>query len=59
MSPAMAEKAHPNMPEELTKQIVAVSSGSNLVRGEATHVIAAPDAPPMAKLVANLQLKKF
>lgn len=34
MSPAMAEKAHPNLPEELTSLIVAVSSGSNLVRSK-------------------------
>jgi len=33
MSPAMAEEAHPNLPDELRQQIVAVSSGSNLVRG--------------------------
>jgi hypothetical protein len=34
MSPAMAEKAHKNMPEELTACIVAVSSGSNLVKSK-------------------------
>ena len=59
LSPAMAEKAHPNMPEELQQQIIAVSSGSNLVRGESPHKVLAPDASPMAKLAANLSLKKL
>ena len=34
MSPAMAEKAHPNLPQELRDEIVAVSSGTNLVRDD-------------------------
>jgi hypothetical protein len=63
MSPAMAEKAHPNMPEELIEQIVAVSSGTNLVRlkpGEASTVRALePEAKPMDKLMANFGLLKF
>lgn len=34
MSPAMAEKEHPNLPQELRDQIVSISSGTNLVRGK-------------------------
>ena len=59
LSPAMAENEHPNLPQELRDQIVAVSSGTNLVRGNAPHAVTAPDASPMARLVANLNLKKF
>lgn len=63
MSPAMAEKAHPNMPEELTAQIVAVSSGTNLVRlkGDEPQVVKAlePEAKPMDKLMANFELLKY
>ena len=32
LSPAMAEKAHPKLPQEIVDQIVAISSGTNLVR---------------------------
>ena len=63
MSPAMAEKAHPNMPEELTAQIVSVSSGTNLVRlkGDEPQAVEAPEseAKPMDKLMANLNLLQF
>jgi hypothetical protein len=62
MSPAMAEKAHKNMPEELTACIVAVSSGSNLVKSkgkpEAPLVALKSEAEPMAPLMANLALLK-
>jgi hypothetical protein len=65
MSPAMAEKAHPNMPEELTQQIVAVSSGSNLVKSkgkpQAPLVALESEAKPvekMDKLMANFSLMK-
>jgi hypothetical protein len=34
MSPAMAEKAHPNLPPEITSHIVAISTGTNLVRDD-------------------------
>jgi Protein of unknown function (DUF2800) len=59
LSPAMAEKAHPNLPEELRARIVAVSSGTNLVR-----VANAPTAPvaksdtKMDRLMANFELMK-
>lgn len=63
MSPAMAEKAHPNMPEELTAQIVSVSSGTNLVRlkGDEPQAVQGPEseAKPMDKLMANLNLLQF
>lgn len=63
MSPAMAEKAHPNMPEELTAQIVSVSSGTNLVRltGDEPQAVKAlePEAKPMDKLMANFELLKY
>jgi hypothetical protein len=63
MSPAMAEKAHPKMPEELTSFIVAVSSGSNLVKSkgpkpQAPIVALESEAQPMAKLMANFSLLK-
>jgi hypothetical protein len=62
MSPAMAEKAHKNMPEELTACIVAVSSGSNLVKSkgnpQAPLVALKSEAEPMAPLMANLALLK-
>jgi uncharacterized protein DUF2800 len=63
MSPAMAEKAHPNMPEELTAQIVSVSSGTNLVRLTGDEPQAAKalesEAKPMDKLMTNFALLKF
>lgn len=63
MSPAMAEKAHPNMPEELTAQIVSVSSGTNLVKlkGDEPQAPKAleSDAKPMDKLMTNFALLKF
>jgi hypothetical protein len=55
MSPAMAEKAHPNMPAELTEQIVSISSGTNLVKG-ATEALGLASAPP--SLAASLALLK-
>jgi hypothetical protein len=63
MSPAMAEKAHPKLPEELTSLIVAVSSGSNLVKSkgpkpQAPIVALESEAQPMAKLMANFSLLK-
>jgi hypothetical protein len=64
MSPAMAEKAHPKLPEELTSLIVAVSSGSNLVKSkgpkpQAPTVAVESDADPKtAKLMANFALLK-
>lgn len=60
MSPAMAEKAHPNMPAELTEQIVSISSGTNLVRGNPPVTVALPEgAPKMARLMANLETLKY
>ncbi len=65
MSPAMAEKAHPNLPEELTTLIVAVSSGSNLVKSkgkpQALQVAPEPGTEPskMAKIQANNALMKL
>jgi hypothetical protein len=53
MSPAMAEKAHPNMPQELTEQIIAVSSGSNLVRGE-TPAQVTTAKPSLGNALRNL-----
>lgn len=65
LSPAMAEKAHPSLPEELRDHIVAVSSGTNLVRSKpgsepmkAVEVLKS-EAPPMEKLMANMQLLKY
>jgi hypothetical protein len=62
MSPAMAEKAHPNLPEELTSLIVAISSGSNLVKSkgkpQALPVALESEAKPMDKLMANFALMK-
>lgn len=58
LSPAMAEKAHPNLPQELRDRIVAVSSGTNLVRGEAPVVVHKPEASNMEKLMANFKLMK-
>jgi hypothetical protein len=62
MSPAMAEKAHPNLPVELTSLIVAVSSGSNLVKSkgqpQALPVALKSEAKPMDKLMANFALLK-
>ena len=55
MSPAMAEKAHPNMPAELTEQIVSISSGTNLVKG-ATEALGLASAQP--SLAASLKLLK-
>jgi len=66
LSPAMAEKAHPNLPQELREQIVAVSSGLNLVRmteaeAEAQKlVVKKPDeATKMERLMANMSLAKL
>jgi len=64
LSPAMAEKEHPNLPQELREQIVAVSSGMNLVRlkaGEAPmHTVKVPeDASKKERLQANIALMKF
>ena len=64
MSPKMAEDTHPNLPEELTKLIVSVSSGTNLVRlkeGMAPPAIETlkPEANPMDKLMANFELLKY
>lgn len=56
MSPAMAEKAHPNMPAELTEQIVSISSGTNLVKGATEAPGVAPAQPSLA---ASLSLLKF
>jgi hypothetical protein len=50
----MAEKAHPNMPAELTEQIVSISSGTNLVKGTDAHAVAS--TPP--SLAASLSLLK-
>ena len=62
MSPAMAEKAHANLPEDLTSLIVSISSGSNLVKSkgkpEAPTVVLESEAQPMAKLMANMALLK-
>jgi len=63
MSPAMAEKAHADLPEELTSLIVAVSSGSNLVKSkgpktQAPLVALESEAKPMDKLMANFALMK-
>jgi hypothetical protein len=65
MSPAMAEKAHPDLPVELTSLIVAVSSGSNLVKSkgqpQALPVALKSEAKPvekMDKLMANFALLK-
>jgi len=50
------------MPEELTACIVAVSSGSNLVKSkgnpQAPLVALKSEAEPMAPLMANLALLK-
>ena len=55
MSPAMAEKAHPNLPAELREQIVAVSSGTNLVRGSsAARESIAPSGPSLEGALKNL-----
>lgn len=59
LSPAMAEKEHKNLPEEIRQHIVAVSSGMNLVRGEAPVEATKPDAPKMEKLMANFKLMKY
>jgi hypothetical protein len=60
MSPAMAEKAHPNLPQELRDQIVAVSSGTNLVKGDpAPAVVLKPEASKTERLRANLNLLKY
>ena len=65
LSPAMAEKAHPSLPEELRNHIVAVSSGTNLVRSKAGSEpakaveVLKSEAPPMEKLMANMQLLKY
>jgi hypothetical protein len=57
LSPAMAEKAHPNLPQELRDRIVAVSSGSNLVRGEAPDTVnVKPEATKTERLMANFKL---
>lgn len=61
MSPAMAEKAHKEkFPAELAEQIVSVSSGTNLVKGDsAPRAVLPPDAPPMARLMANFETLKY
>lgn len=60
MSPAMAEKAHPSLPAELQELIVAVSSGTNLVRGNPVPREALPpDAPKMERLMANFETLKY
>jgi len=65
MSPAMAEKAHPVLPVELTSLIVAVSSGSNLVKSkgkpQALPVAPAPgtELSKMARIQANNALMKL
>jgi hypothetical protein len=60
MSPAMAEKAHPNMPAELTEQIVSVSSGTNLVRGNSPAPVALPSgASTIERLMANFETLKY
>jgi hypothetical protein len=58
LSPAMAEKAHANLPQELRDHIVAVSSGMNLVRGENPPEVLKPEATKMDKLMANMALMK-
>jgi hypothetical protein len=64
MSPAMAEKEHPNLPEELRSLIIAVSSGTNLVRLKDNEVpvlqVKRPDddADLMQKQKANIALMK-
>jgi len=62
LSPAMAERAHNPLPEELREHIVAVSSGTNLVRAAIAPPL--PVAPPsdadrMEKLMANIELLKY
>jgi hypothetical protein len=60
MSPAMAEKAHPNLPKELADEIVSVSSGTNLVRGKsAVHVALPSDASKVERLMANFELLNY
>ena len=63
MSPAMAEKAHPNMPQELKDMIVAVSSGTNLVKCPPGEAPALPELKPEAtkieRLMANFELAKY
>ena len=63
MSPAMAEKAHPNMPQELKDMIVAVSSGTNLVKCPPGEAPALPEQKPEAtkieRLMANFELAKY
>jgi uncharacterized protein DUF2800 len=63
MSPAMAEKVHPNMPQELKDMIVAVSSGTNLVKSPPGEAPALPDLKPEAskieRLMANFELAKY
>ena len=67
MSPAMAEKAHPNLPEELTSQIVAVSSGANLVKSKgkpqalpvAMESEANPEQAKLKSVMGNLALLKY
>lgn len=55
MSPAMAEKAHPTLPAELREQIVAVSSGTNLVRDtSAPRESTAPTGPSLEGALKNL-----
>ena len=56
LSPAMAEKEHPNLPKELRDQIVAVSSGVNLVRGNAPKVLEPEGATKTERLKANIAL---
>jgi hypothetical protein len=62
LSPAMAERVHSPLPEELREHIVAVSSGSNLVKAAIAPPL--PMAPPsdadrMEKLMANIELLKY
>lgn len=60
MSPAMAEKAHPSLPAELQELIVAVSSGTNLVRGNPVlREAPPPDAPKVERLMANFETLKY
>jgi hypothetical protein len=54
MSPAMAEKAHPNLPQELRDEIVAVSSGTNLVRDDNPSPRVEATPPTLQSALRNL-----
>ena len=54
MSPAMAEKAHPNLPPEITSHIVAISTGTNLVRDDNPSPRVEKTKPTLQSALRNL-----